>query len=82
MSQKMDQYLDTINQLESSNKSIATIQRLNEQYKDKSVELEREKFEAVSSLQLKDIEYQSIKDELEYVIKQRNNYEDELGLYE
>ena len=44
----MDTYLDRIAELESSNKNISTLNRMVEQYKDKAVELEREKFESMS----------------------------------
>jgi hypothetical protein len=44
----MDGYLDRIQELEGANKSIASLNKLVEQYRDKAVELEREKFEAVS----------------------------------
>ena len=41
----MDKYVDQIYELESANKSLT---RMVEQYRDKNVELEREKFEALS----------------------------------
>ncbi len=43
---KMDKYMDTIYETESSNKALT---RMVDQYRDKNVELEREKFEAISS---------------------------------
>ena len=44
----MDVYLDRIAELEASNRNIVTLNRMVEQYKDKAVELEREKFEYIS----------------------------------
>jgi hypothetical protein len=44
----MDSYLDQIADLESQLKNISTLSRMVEQYKDKAVEFEREKFEAIS----------------------------------
>ena len=42
----MDSYLDQIHNLESSNKGIAALNKMVEQYKNRAVELETEKFEA------------------------------------
>jgi DNA repair exonuclease SbcCD ATPase subunit len=75
LSSKLDQYLDQINQLESSNKSMATLQRLVEQYKDKAVELEREKFEAVSAAEMKDHEVDRLKTEISNLAESRNALE-------
>lgn len=44
----MERYLDKIHDLEASKQGMATQAKLVEQYKDRAVELEREKFEAVS----------------------------------
>jgi chromosome segregation ATPase len=53
LSEKMDEYLDKIHDLESSNKAVSTMNKMVDQYKDKAVELEREKFEAMSGYQMK-----------------------------
>lgn len=79
LASRLDQYLDQINHLESSNKSITTLQRLVEQYKDKAVELEREKFEALSSSQMKEHEVAQLQKELAAVSKTRNQLEAEVG---
>ena len=51
---RMDQYLDQIHSLESSNKGLGTLNKMVEQYKNRAVELETEKFEALSSVQMRD----------------------------
>ena len=51
---KMDAYLDQIHSLESANKGMTTLNKMVEQYKNRAVELETEKFEAQSSLQMRD----------------------------
>ncbi len=48
----MDQALDKVHDLESTNKSLAGMSKTIETYKNKAVELEREKFEAVSAAQV------------------------------
>ena len=40
LSEKMDSYLDQIHNLESSNKGMATLNKMVEQYKNRAVELE------------------------------------------
>ena len=52
LSEKMDSYLDQIHNLESSNKGMATLNKMVEQYKNRAVELETEKFETLFSLQV------------------------------
>lgn len=57
--EKMDQYLDQIHGLESANKGMATLNKMVEQYKNRAVELETEKFEILSSVQMRDQQVRS-----------------------
>ena len=74
----MDSYLDKIQELESNNKNMTTLNRLVDQYRDKAVELEREKFEAISTVELNTHELQRLKSELESNHDAKRFLEDEV----
>ena len=79
LTKKLDEYLDQINVLESSNKSITTLQRQLEHYKDKAVELEREKFEAVTANELNKEEINKLRNELNSSRDSKRAIENELN---
>lgn len=62
-SDKLDQYLDRINDLESTNKSLVTTARSIENYKNRAIELEREKMELISTNQIQEQQYQILQQE-------------------
>ena len=74
----MDSYLDKIQELESNNKNITTLNRLVEQYRDKTVELEREKFEAISTIELNSHELIRLRSELDSNHDAKRFLEDEI----
>uniref|UniRef100_A0A7S3HAB2 Calponin-homology (CH) domain-containing protein n=1 Tax=Spumella elongata TaxID=89044 RepID=A0A7S3HAB2_9STRA len=74
---KMDQYLDQIHSLESANKGMATLNKMVEQYKNKAVELETEKFEALSSVQTRDQQVIQLKADLDKAKEGRRQAQDE-----
>eukprot|EP00752_Nemacystus_decipiens_P004800 g4368.t1 len=71
-------YLDQMLKLESTAKTIPTLTAKIEQYKDQAVELERQSFEAKSSVVVKDTEVQRLREELEAASQARMFFEDEL----
>lgn len=78
MSDKLDAYLDQIHDLESANKGLGTLNKMVENYKNKAVELEREKFEAVSSAQMKEHALNQLQAELDALQSSKMILEDEL----
>jgi len=62
---RLDEYSEKIHRLESENKTIETMQKRVDRYKDESVKMEREKFEAVSALQMQEHQVAVLKQELE-----------------
>ncbi|CAN0078951.1 unnamed protein product [Scytosiphon promiscuus] len=71
-------YLDQMLKLESTAKTIPTLTMKIEQYKDQAVELERQSFEAKSSVVVKDTEVQRLREELEAASQAKMFFEDEL----
>jgi chromosome segregation ATPase len=74
---KLDEYVDQIQALESSNKGLATLQKLVETYKNKAVELETEKIEAVSSVQMRDQQVAQLRADLDRAREARRQAMDE-----
>jgi len=74
---RMDQYLDQIHSLESSNKGLGTLNKMVEQYKNRAVELETEKFEALSSVQMRDQQVAQLKADLDKAKESRRQAQDE-----
>jgi protein HOOK3 len=79
LEEKLDKYYDQIQDLEVSVKQSSSLNKLVEQYKDKSIEYEREKFEAVSALQMKEEELRRVTAELESMAEARRFLEEELS---
>ena len=77
--EKLDQYMDKIHNLESSNKNIANMNKMIDQYKDKAVEMEREKFQAVSALQMHQHEHERVLCDLEEALDGKKFLEEELA---
>jgi hypothetical protein len=77
--EKLDQYMDKIHNLESSNKNIANMNKMIDQYKDKAVEMEREKFQAVSALQMHEHEHERVLRDLEEALDGKRFLEEELA---
>jgi len=77
--EKMDQYLDEITALKSASKNSAGLTRMVEQYKDRAVELEREKFEAQSAAQMHQAEVARLRVEIEDHFEARRFLEEELA---
>ena len=75
---KLDEYSNKIHELENSNQGMANLQKVVEQYKNKSVEFEREKFEAVSALQIKQDEFDRLQQELSEVTNSKKLLNEEL----
>jgi len=75
---QIDEYLDKIQELENGNKSIATLNKMIEQYKDKSVTSEREKFEAMSALELKEHQLTLKQGQLDRALEAKRVSEEEL----
>eukprot|EP00596_Hydrurales_sp_CCMP1899_P005175 CAMPEP_0119034874 /NCGR_PEP_ID=MMETSP1177-20130426/1896_1 /TAXON_ID=2985 /ORGANISM="Ochromonas sp, Strain CCMP1899" /LENGTH=711 /DNA_ID=CAMNT_0006992673 /DNA_START=257 /DNA_END=2389 /DNA_ORIENTATION=+ len=78
LSDKNDQYMDQIHELESSNRGIETLRKQVDEYKVKNVKLETEKFEAISESQVKDHEVTRLSAELMVILQSKRNLEDEL----
>ena len=78
MSDQLDAYLDKIHDLESSNKGLGTLNKMVESYKNKAVELEREKFEAISSAQMKEHALNQLQSEFDALQSSKVILEDEL----
>lgn len=78
LSDKMDEYLDQIQDLEAANKSMSSLNKMVEQYKNRAVELEREKFEAQSSSEMKDAEIQRWEADYQKVLDQKRRCEDDV----
>ncbi len=76
---KLDEYSNKIHELESSGQSMTNLQKIVEQYKNKSVEVEREKFEAVSALQVKENEANRLRTELDEVLDAKQHLDAELA---
>jgi chromosome segregation ATPase len=75
--ERMDQYLDQIHSLESAAKGMTTLNKMVEQYKNRAVELETEKFEAQSSVQMRDQQVAQLKAELDKAKEGRRVAQDE-----
>lgn len=78
LSEKNDQYLDQIHELESSNRGIDTLRKQVDEYKVKNVKLETDKFEAISESQIKEHEVGRLSTELASVQHMKRLLEDEL----
>ncbi|CAN0320497.1 unnamed protein product, partial [Ectocarpus fasciculatus] len=76
---ELDKRLDQIQELETNVRAIDTMKKLVEQYKDKAVELEREKIETISALQMKDVELKRAITDLESMTEARRFLEEELA---
>lgn len=79
LEEKLDEYLDKINQLEDSSKNLNAVNRVGEQYKDKALEEERLRLEALSHLQMKEAEIEQLKADLKRAIESRRLMEVELN---
>jgi len=77
-SDKLESYFDKIQELESGAKSIGTLNKLVEQYRDKAVELEREKFEAQSALELSAHEVRRLQGDMDAAHEAKRFLEDEV----
>jgi uncharacterized protein (DUF3084 family) len=82
---KMDEYLDQIDNLESINKklelatkTIPTLNKMIEQYKEKAIELEKIKLDAVLAKEMQQHEVDRLTSELELSIDARRFLEDEM----
>lgn len=78
LSEKNDQYMDQIHELESSNRGIDTLRKQVDEYKVKNLKLETEKFEAISASQVKDHEMDRLTAELVSLSQAKRLLEDEL----
>ena len=78
LSEKNDQYLDQIHELESSNRGIDTLRKQVDEYKVKNVKLETEKFEAISISQVKEHEMNRLAADLSSLSQAKRLLEDEL----
>ena len=78
LSEKNDQYMDQIHELESSNRGIDTLRKQVDEYKVKNLKLETEKFEAISASQVKDHEMDRLTAELASLSQAKRLLEDEL----
>ena len=76
---KLDKSYDQVQELEASVRSMSSLNKLVEQYKDKAVEFEREKFEAMSALQMKNDELHRVLTDLESANEARRFVEEELA---
>lgn len=76
--ERMDQYLDQIHDLESSTRGTDTLNKLLEEYKVKNLKLETEKFEAMSESQVRDHEIKRLNAELTSTTDAKRFVEDEL----
>lgn len=77
LSEQMDQYLDQIHELESANKGMGSMNKMVEQYKNRAVELETEKFEAQSALQMREQQVEQLNSQLEKERGARRQAQDE-----
>lgn len=78
LSEKNDQYMDQIHELESSNRGIDTLRKQVDEYKVKNLKLETEKFEAISASQVKDHEMDRLTAEHASLSQVKRLLEDEL----
>lgn len=78
LSEKNDQYLDQIHELESSNRGIDTLRKQVDEYKVKNIKLETEKFEAISVCQVKEHEMTRLAADLSSLSQAKRLLEDEL----
>ena len=78
LSEKNDQYMDQIHELESSNRGIDTLRKQVDEYKVKNLKLETEKFEAISASQVKDHEMDRLTAEHTSLSQVKRLLEDEL----
>ena len=79
LEQKIDEYLDRINELQDAAKNMNALNKVGEQYKDKAYEEERLRLESLSALQAKDKELAELKAELKKAIESRHLMEVELA---
>lgn len=79
LEQNLDKYLEKIHEYESADKFTQSTTKMVEQYKDKSVKLERERFEAVSALEIKDDEISRLQSDLSNAVDAKNRMEDDLA---
>lgn len=77
LSDKIDQYLDQIHELESTNKGFSNLNKMVENYKNRAIELEREKFEAISNAEVYQQQAQQYSLELKKLSEAKNRLEDE-----
>jgi protein HOOK3 len=78
LSEKMDQYLDQIHELESNSRGSDTLNKLLDEYKVKNVRLEKERFEALSEAQVRAHEVERMGADLAAAVEARRRCEDEL----
>lgn len=78
LSDKIDQYLDQIHDLESTNKGLNNVQKMIETYKNRSIELEREKFELISSSQETEKSLQQVTQENQKLTESRVRLQEEV----
>jgi len=78
LEQNLDKYLEQIHDLESADKSAQSTIKMVEEYKNKSVKLERERFEATSALAMKDDEVTRLQAELNNAMDEKNRMEEDL----
>jgi hypothetical protein len=78
LEQNLDKYLEQIHELETASKTTQSTTKMVEKYKDKSVVLERERFEAISALEMKDDELVRMQTELKQAIASKNSMEEDL----
>lgn len=78
LSDQLDQYLDKIHDLESTNKGLLNLQKMIETYKNRSIELEREKFEAISNSQILEQQVQQLNQENQKLLDGRNQQDAEI----
>lgn len=76
---KLDKSYDTVQDLETKVSSMNSLNKLVEQYKDKSVESERETFEAKSALKIKDDELRRVLSDLDNANEAKRFLEEELA---
>lgn len=77
LSDQMDEYLDKIHDLESANKGLGAMNKMVEQYKNRAVELETEKFEAQSAAEMREEQVKVLTADLEKARLARRQAQDE-----
>jgi protein HOOK3 len=78
LTDKIDQYLDQIHELESTNKGFANMNKMVENYKNRAIELEREKFEAISNAEISEQQLQQANQENKKLSESKNRLDDEV----